>query len=198
MNGMIYMLIDRTNGLEYIGQTVQSITRRMAEHQKAARYGSKTRIAEAIREHGWENFDVTIIEDHIEDAKALNYAEARYIVEHQTYWPDGYNMTFGGSRDARFCKGKKTPANMEYVDAYKSGLSLKEVADRYGVSAACILKHVRKAEEKTRKPGKGISADEVIEAYRGGMRICDLVRKFGVSRSTIKYHLRAEQQRSER
>lgn len=188
MNGLIYMLTNRVTGMRYVGQTIQPANVRLREHAKAARCGSKTRIAEAIREFGIDSFELTVLESGIADSRDLNYAEARNIVECRTYWPDGYNMTFGGSRDAALCRGRQTPANTAYIEAYDSGMTLKEVGELFGVCQGTVLKHLRKAGLTCRKSGR-LPREVIVAEYEKGATEAELAKRYHTSSSNIVYHL---------
>ena len=54
--GVIYALIDGTNGFEYIGQTTKTAEERFKEHMYSPHY-----IGNAIRKHGAENFVIAIL-----------------------------------------------------------------------------------------------------------------------------------------
>ena len=98
----VYMHTNKINGKKYIGIT---------SHRPGARWGvdgsryiyadprSRSIFANAVRLHGWENFDHEVLYEGLMEAEAKRL-EHELIVEYRTYigfedcW--GYNMTLGG------------------------------------------------------------------------------------------------------
>lgn len=56
MYGVIYLIIDGTNDMEYVGQTTRPVEERFKEHMKSDFY-----IGGAIRAHGAENFAIAVL-----------------------------------------------------------------------------------------------------------------------------------------
>ena len=67
--GIIYGFIDTTNWKIYIGQTKQSLKRRINQHKSGKQYVDKV-----LRKHGWENVIVEVIEE-CETKEQLNERE---------------------------------------------------------------------------------------------------------------------------
>lgn len=95
---VIYLLTDRTNGLKYVGQTTRTLGKRMQAHRTAQR----TYIDRAIKDHGWKNFTVEILDECSTPAE-LDEREIFWIATLGTKFPNGYNMTDGGEG----CSGYK-------------------------------------------------------------------------------------------
>jgi hypothetical protein len=91
--GMIYSIKNKLNGKEYIGQTRYPVEKRWGEHACAKR--RITTIGYALRKHGVENFEFSVIETCDDDT--LNDREIFWIAERKTTAPQGYNQTSGGS-----------------------------------------------------------------------------------------------------
>lgn len=89
----IYKATDNTNGMSYIGQTVQFRKRKM-EHERC-RKEDDCIFHRAIEKHGKENFIWEII-DQTNSKENANTLEKFYIEKYNTYKPNGYNMTKGG------------------------------------------------------------------------------------------------------
>jgi group I intron endonuclease len=88
---LIYLIRDRTNGKGYVGQTVQTLRRRWAVHLADDLY-----VDRAIRAHGLENFEVTILAN-ADNLDELNRLETHYILAQNTIKPNGYNLDLGGN-----------------------------------------------------------------------------------------------------
>ena len=90
--GYIYMLENKINGKIYIGQTFRPIQTRLEEHRTGKSSGCVA-IYNAIKFHGWENFDKDWYECPDED---LNKHEELMIEVLGTLSPCGYNLREGG------------------------------------------------------------------------------------------------------
>lgn len=88
--GIIYMLTNQINDKKYIGQTV-NLERRIKEHRE----NNRQVVEKAIDQHGWNNFELTILEKDIDSGK-LNEKEKKYINQYDTFESQDYNLTEGG------------------------------------------------------------------------------------------------------
>ena len=90
--GLIYK-ITAPNGKSYIGQTIRSFERRVAEHKNP---NSRCPIiSRAISKYGPDNMSYEIIENDIPSLEQLNIRE-RYWIEYYNSFKNGYNLTSGG------------------------------------------------------------------------------------------------------
>lgn len=90
----VYKVTNKITGKAYIGQTTRSISERWVEHCKPA-LKNRSYLSNAIQKHGKENFSL------IEIGKAttqeeLDKIEELAINEHNTLFPNGYNLRNGG------------------------------------------------------------------------------------------------------
>ena len=95
----IYMLTNKVNGKSYIGKS-KDIENRMKQHKNdsfnsnALSYNHYFHTA--IRKHGWENFELTILEECPNTTQEeLFEKEIAYIALYDTF-NNGYNLTPGG------------------------------------------------------------------------------------------------------
>lgn len=151
MDGKIYVVRNDVNNLVYVGQTTRAVEERFKEHCHPGKANTEF-FARAIQEIGREHFYVEVLESGLETQREMNYREAYYVSTMRTVWPDGYNLTVGGTWGKEF-KQTKIPARKEFVDAYQAGYSLSEIANKYGVCNVTVLKHLRKAGVQMRSPG---------------------------------------------
>lgn len=105
MTGKIYLITNKINGKQYIGQTIRDD--RFLSHMYNAtsmKNTSKkmTKFYNAVVKYGIENFEESIIEESVKlysfiDTKqtTLDMLEIKYIEEYDTY-VNGYNSTVGG------------------------------------------------------------------------------------------------------
>ncbi len=89
----IYLIINKINNKQYIGQTKQSLKARFTQHCNPK---IKTLIALAIHKYGKENFSIQPLAENIKTLEELNELETRYIKEFGTLSPRGYNIEAGG------------------------------------------------------------------------------------------------------
>ena len=89
---IIYLITNKLNNKKYVGKTTKLLDERFKGHINTANYGSKSHLHRAIRKHGQNNFDISVLEDNIISEKLLNEREIYWIKEIQ---PE-YNMTSGG------------------------------------------------------------------------------------------------------
>ena len=90
--GYIYKLENKINGKIYIGQTIRQIEKRLNEH-KTGKSRRCVAIYNAIKFHGWDNFEKDWYECPDED---LNFDEELLVREMGTLSPGGYNLREGG------------------------------------------------------------------------------------------------------
>lgn len=130
----IYKLTNTINGHSYIGQSVD-VTKRLYAHRYASQnpqaHDYNTSIHQAIRKYGFENFEVTILEELPNDKTLLNQREMYWIKFYNTY-VDGYNETIGGE-----------PGNMQHGETHnRAKLTEADVIDirqRYANLERCAV-----------------------------------------------------------
>ena len=94
--GLIYRITNSANGKRYVGQTVNTLRRRLAMHVSAAKCGSPYALHAAIRKYGVDCFSITLVERVVGCREALLSAEIRQIQRYRCVAPLGYNLTGGG------------------------------------------------------------------------------------------------------
>jgi len=95
--GIIYKILCKETNKSYIGKTIQQLKTRLKQHKEPRSYCRA--LSEAIKNHGWDNFEVSVIwegENHL-----LGEMEKKYISEHDTLEPNGYNIREGGGRSEK-------------------------------------------------------------------------------------------------
>ena len=105
----LYIATNVLNGKQYVGLS-KEYKKRLISH-KCAR--SKSVFHQAIKQYGFENF----IFSHIADAFDLEAAcnlERVLIQQHNTLFPNGYNLTIGGQIG---------PVNYKHSDEIKKKIS---------------------------------------------------------------------------
>lgn len=163
INGKIYLVTNKLNGMQYVGQTVRTVEERMKEHFQPS--SAKTELlAAAIQKDGRENFIVEVLEEGITDYRELSYREVFYVATLRTVYPDGYNRTPGGVFGFQWNAKPKT-WNPDYVRDYEAGMTLVEIGEKHGKAPTTILKHLKNAGVQRRcGPRPGCSRWEKIHA----------------------------------
>lgn len=116
--GVVYRLVNKKTGLSYIGRTFD-LRKRIWQHKASAnKVGTKNEgqpIVKAIRELGFEAFDIEILyeskefEDKKELDNLLNEMEIYFIKKYDSI-NNGYNRTKGGAGMLGFKPSEKTMA----------------------------------------------------------------------------------------
>jgi len=89
---VIYKATNIYTGLCYVGQTIQKVEKRIADHGRdpSGFFGN------AIKKYGLESFSFEIIDSSARTVDELNFLERKYIKELNTIGPNGYNLQIGG------------------------------------------------------------------------------------------------------
>ncbi len=116
--GEIYLVTNTVNDKKYVGQCVSYLTNgnkhgykgRWLSHLSTCRrkYKYVSLLYNAMRLHGPEKFKSTLID--VVDLSLLNDTETAYIKQYDTYGPNGYNLTPGGSADYSLFEKRKVRA----------------------------------------------------------------------------------------
>lgn len=109
--GIIYKAINKINGKIYIGQTVQSLDKRISQHiNNALNNQDNMYFHKAIRKYGKESFIWEII-TQCNSREELNKAEIGVIKKYDVFG-DGYNLNYGGEGNAGFERTKESRRKM--------------------------------------------------------------------------------------
>lgn len=117
----IYKITNNINGDFYIGKTIKTLEQRMWKHVYLTSKGSKTKLHNAMRKYGSENFSIISISSNISEEN-LNREEIRFIFELNPH----YNMTSGGD-------GGNTSNSVNYKKNHKKSCLRGENHTRYGL-----------------------------------------------------------------
>jgi group I intron endonuclease len=137
----IYLIRNKINGKEYVGQTIQCLGKRWYAHLN----GKRCPIDFAIRKYDSENFELKVlaIPNSLEE---MNLGEEAHILARNCLAPHGYNLKPGG-RNHRFHpdtklklsishKGKKLPSqSLERREATRKQM----LGHKYNVGRVCSV-----------------------------------------------------------
>lgn len=102
--GVIYFIWNMINGKRYVGQTTNSLKKRMAQHKSG-----NLVVDKAIQKYGIKNFRYGVIKS-CASREELNCWEKYFIAALKTKHPYGYNFTDGG--DCNFTVSDESRAKM--------------------------------------------------------------------------------------
>lgn len=156
MKGIIYKIINKQNGLIYIGQTTTTLKRRWQGHKSAlkSQIHHNELLQRAYNKYGIEPFEIFLIERcNIEE---LDERE-RYWINYydSTNRSKGYNFESGGNKLKKHSpetiekfilhsRGENNKLTSEQVIEIKksiiAGETLTEIGKKYNVSISCIYR----------------------------------------------------------
>ena len=136
---IIYIAINKINQKKYIGQTCRGLKIRMQCHKAQIKIHNNA-FHNALRKHGWDNFEWSVLKESLTLDEA-NYWEEKLIKEHNTCCQDkghhGYNIKRGGDnyevgeetkhKIGAFHKGKKlSEEHKQQIGAFHKGKKRSE------------------------------------------------------------------------
>lgn len=137
----IYKATFKCNGKSYIGQTKRNLKARQKDHKDAYKKRINCFYA-AIRSHGWDDIEWTVIEKCQIDK--LNEREIYWIDYYRTYIGfedcNGYNMTLGGDTGACPHIFTKQEEIDDLLNAYKESGDIGQLCEEYGCAYNVIYK----------------------------------------------------------
>lgn len=98
----VYIITNNVNNFKYIGKECGKKGTRWKEHQWHARAGKKTKLHQAIRDFGIENFSIEYVFESCHEDQ-ISAKEIELIKTLKTHYKDeqGYNMTSGSQGGPR-------------------------------------------------------------------------------------------------
>lgn len=137
--GKIYKYTNKINGKSYIGQTIRPISIRNQRHLTDAKNNDSLMFHRAINKYGIENFELTILEDNINE-DMLDSREIYWIKYYDTYYlnNNGYNMTEGGAWGN--APRKLSDFNILKIkdELLHTDMSITDIAKKYNVSVSAV------------------------------------------------------------
>lgn len=120
--GIIYRATNRVNGKVYVGQTTDTLRRRIVTHKSGAkRTNLSNHFHNAIRKYGLEQFIWEII-DNARSMEELNNKEIYWISHYRATEPEiGYNSQPGG-KNRSHNKATREKLSASLLALYRNGL----------------------------------------------------------------------------
>lgn len=169
MTGYIYQIINKKNGLCYVGKTV-NIEQRKATHYKELRGKCHPNpvLQKAWNKYGEENFDFQYETFEVENNEELNLLEKLYIKKYDSY-ENGYNLTPGG--DGGEVRNKLTYEEfcLVYLGCQWQGLTVK-IGEYLKVDSACISSILREVSYATFREKAKLEDELTVKKYQDEFR----------------------------
>ena len=142
--GYIYKITCKLNSKIYVGQTIQTIDKRIIEHLSDTKLKSdNSPLHRAIRKYGWENFVVEMIEliecEELSELRIkLNKAEIYYISFYNSHISKGgYNISSGGQLNDYLSKKIDVYSfDKQFIKTFNNKF---EVAEEYNISPKSVI-----------------------------------------------------------
>ena len=160
----IYKATSITTGKVYIGQSCQTLEKRMSQHlyKATSDYDPNNHFHNAIRKYGFQDFVFQIIEDDIMSNEILDERE-KYWINHYNSYYDGYNSTLGGESGLR-------RDDLVIAALFHDGYTTKEICEMTGHNRSTIYNSYKvnglQEENNKRKNEKiRLRCSERVEQY---------------------------------
>jgi group I intron endonuclease len=182
--GKVYLIKNKINGKVYIGQTIQSLKRRFAQHKcSALTKKKKTPLYSSIRKYGIDNFEITLLEDNIKPEE-LNDIEASYILKYSSV-EEGYNLKY---RETKVAYNRFDIKDI--IKRYKNKDTLKEISKDYNADKRTISSMLKENGIKIRDWNKEQSEDITKEQLEEmllvkKMSLNKMAKEIGLSRQAV-------------
>ena len=200
--GKIYLITNEINSKVYVGQTIQTLSKRFNGHccySKSDR-SANMYIKRAIHKYGRDKFHIQLIEECPIDI--LNDREKYWINFYDSY-NTGYNLTKGG-QDSNYFNLHRLEDTVDIEKFKQYILEFRplaiEVANHFGISKCSVYNLIKRINNPNLilnfyNPKKGktiedIDKEELIKLYNKGWSILDLVKKYHVRKSKISKFLK--------
>lgn len=92
----VYVIQNKVDGKEYVGITINPLWQRFNGHKRSAKMGVKTKLYNAMRHYGAENFEIKLIRHNARSFADLQRQEAKEITKRDAI-KNGYNVSPGGA-----------------------------------------------------------------------------------------------------
>ena len=198
---VIYKITNLVNNKIYIGQTINSIDKRLKKHLSQVNCTNIcSALYSAFKKYGKENFIIEIVINGEYSKEELNQLEMFYIKKFNSLSPNGYNLQSGGNsfmvvesvkkQISEKLKGREMTWKNKVSDGVKKLWQNKEYREKQ-----ILQKHKKRGKyrEGIIKPFRINLDNELInKMYSNGDTIYKIAKYFNVSFYTIKKRIKNE------
>lgn len=172
--GWIYLITNKVNGLKYVGQSIDVISRWSAHCRD-----SEIAIDKAIQKYGVENFKIEIIEENVPENE-LDEREIYWIDFYNTYKGKGYNQDAGG----KVMRGQYNPmyGKRGEKSPWWGRKHTKKTREKISNNHADVSKNNNPKAKITEKLG-----EKIYKEYRNtNIKLKELANKYNLGLTTVK------------
>ena len=200
--GKIYLISNDINNKLYVGQTIQTLSKRFNGHccySKSDR-SANMYIKRAIHKYGRDKFHITLIEEC--PISLINDREKYWISFYDSY-NNGYNLTKGG-QDSNYFNLHRLEDTVDikkfidYIIEFKPLAT--EVAAHFGISKCGVYNLINRLNNpnlvlnsynpRKAKSIEDIDKEELKRLYLEGWSILDLEKKYHIKKNRISKFLK--------
>ncbi len=129
----IYGLRNKVNNKWYVGQSAVSIENRWNEYHRPNRCKGQTKLYNALRKYGIDNFEKIVLEECLPSQHILDSRED-YWIRYYNSVEDGYNCRYGGAngRMSKEAIQKIKDWNNDPVNRKQQSVNKKSHIDQFG------------------------------------------------------------------
>ena len=174
----IYKATNKVNGKSYIGFD-SNWPARYKNHEQFHKYEKyNTTFYNAIRKHGWNNFEWCIVYQSEDKEHTLNVMEEHYIRHFNTHVDEGhgYNMTYGGEGNNMLCEEARYKMGSANRGKRRGPLS-EETRRKIGL-ANSLKRRTPEQKEHIRKIRLGTKRSE--ECIKKKSKVCVAISPDGI------------------
>jgi len=187
---IVYAIRNKKNNKVYIGSTSGSKDRRWNQHLCMLRAKKHSYLFQNDWDSSLEDdWQFIVLEENIE-YRLLGMVESYWIQQYKSNDPNyGYNKKYNYTREWISRRNKKMLSiSMEMIEDLKSGMTYRDIASKYGVSAGTVW-DVRKKHLPYLDIKHHILSDsdeeKVVKMIAEGSKVFEIATKFKVSESVI-------------
>lgn len=135
------------SGKSYIGQT-NNLKQRIQIHKRSS--SKCIAFKNAIQKYGWDSFILEILQENLSVEEANKYEEL-FISEHNTLYPNGYNLYPGGQNKIMLLETKQKLSMINTGKQLSNETKMKMSNSRKGIPKSDEHKRQRSLYMKGRK-----------------------------------------------
>ena len=142
--GIVYLVVNKINGMKYVGQTIQDLCKRKNHHIYRARTGGGYFFHQALQEYGYDNFEWSIICE-CNSVSELEKMELHYIKYYDCV-DNGYNNRYNNSCVSEEVRKKLQKSGthsyeyiVKYVKEHGNGIKLKSKTYKNNISLLTFI-----------------------------------------------------------
>lgn len=124
---LIYLITNIKNGKQYVGLTTVGLKKRVACYRSLTKNPPKklTKILQAMRKHGFDNFQFEILQSGFSSYEELQISEISWIAALDTY-KNGYNASLGGDLSSQETRKKQSEAQKGRIHSPEARAKIAE------------------------------------------------------------------------